>query len=327
MTEHNYKINQRTGKAPIIHKIGAMQIGCESTPIVWKNKFMSVESRLPDKVCDRQHIRVRDIETGKVTAPFGLDYYFASAFVENEVLYVFATNRHDDKDLTMYASDDEKTWHDPRGGHAIRMFRTADLENWEERDILTCPTKRLWNTSVCHGKDGYMMAVEVSAETGYEIPEIGVPFTCFFASSIDLTNWEMLPDDYSYTYKRYNACPALRYVNGKYYMICLEELPCARYAPYIYRTENFLDWEVGLHNPIMMWSDEDRQLQPGYNITKKEQELLESGLNINCSDIDLCEYKGQTHIFYANGDQMTYSFLCEAVYDGPLNEFLEAFFR
>ena len=52
-----------------------------------------------------------------------------------------------------------------------------------------------------------------------------------------------------------------------------------------------------------------------------------SYLNINCSDVDLCEYQGKTHIFYGNGDQMTYSFLCEAVYDGPLDEFLEAFFR
>ena len=30
---------------------------------------------------------------------------------------------------------------------------------------------------------------------------------------------------------------------------------------------------------------------------------------------------------YANGDQMTYSFLCEAVCDLPLEDFLEAFFR
>ena len=44
-------------------------------------------------------------------------------------------------------------------------------------------------------------------------------------------------------------------------------------------------------------------------------------------DVDLFEQDGKTHIFYANGDQMTYSFLCEAVCDLPLEDFLEAFFR
>ena len=60
-------------------------------------------------------------------------------------------------------------------------------------------------------------------------------------------------------------------------------------------------------------------------LTQPELELPENGLNINCSDLDLCELEGKTRVWYANGDQMTYSFLCEAEYDGPLNEFLAAF--
>ena len=43
--------------------------------------------------------------------------------------------------------------------------------------------------------------------------------------------------------------------------------------------------------------------------------------------VDLFEFEGKTKIYYANGDQMSYSFLCEAEYDGPLDEFLEAFFK
>ena len=137
----------------------------------------------------------------------------------------------------------------------------------------------------------------------------------------------MLPDKCSYTPQRYNACPALRYAKGYYYMICLEELPCVRYASYIYRTKNFEDWEVGFHNPMMMWSDEDRIPKEGAKFTPEELDILKNGLNINCSDIDLFEYDGKTHIYYANGDQMTYSFLCEAMSDLPLDEFLEAFFK
>ena len=51
-------------------------------------------------------------------------------------------------------------------------------------------------------------------------------------------------------------------------------------------------------------------------------------LNTNNSDIDICEYEGKTYIIYASGNQgNTWGGLaCEAVYDGSLNEFLEANF-
>ena len=64
-----------------------------------------------------------------------------------------------------------------------------------------------------------------------------------------------------------------------------------------------------------------------FSVTPEELDVLENGLNINNSDVDLFEFEGKTHIFYASGDQMTYSFLCEAVYDGPPEAFLEAFFK
>lgn len=327
MNEFIYGIGQKTGPAPKIKKLGAIKRGMEQTPVMFRGKATIVESMEAHGEHPYQYIRVRDIESGEVSQPIGKEYYFASAFVDEDTLYVFATCRHDDKPMTMYASNDEGAWHDPRGGNSIRMFKTKDLKNWEEKDIITCPDRRMWNTSVCKGDGKYMMAIEVSGEEGYDIPEIGIKFTCFFAESTDMENWTVLPNDHSYTPARYNACPALRYANGYYYMICLEELPCIRYAPYIYRTKNFLDWEVGFHNPIMMWSDEDRIPKEGCQFSDEDLELLQTGLNINCSDIDLFEYNGETHIYYANGDQMTYSFLCEAVSELPMDQFLESFFK
>ena len=47
-------------------------------------------------------------------------------------------------------------------------------------------------------------------------------------------------------------------------------------------------------------------------LTPAELDILENVQDINCSGLDLCEFEGQTRIYYANGDQMTYSFLCEA---------------
>lgn len=327
MTEYFYGLSQRTGRAPVIKKLGALRLGMEQTPLCFKGRPVMAESTAPDGECGFQHIRVRDISTGKRSAPFGIEYYFASAFATDEMMYVFATSRRDDKPLTMYTTEDASQWHDPRGGHCVRMFSSADLENWTERDVICCPDRRLWNTSVCRGDGKYIMAIEVSPEEGFDVPQIGAPFTTFFAESADLENWTMLPDDFSYTPSRYNACPAIRFSRGYYYMICLEALPCARYAPYIYRTKNLCDWEVGFHNPMMMWGDDDRVPAPGASFTPEELSLLETGLNINCSDLDLFERDGKTHIYYANGDQMSYSFLCEAVCDLGLEDFLEAFFK
>ena len=326
MKEFLYAIGQKTGRAPVIRKLGAIGPGMEQTPVLWNGELWLVESMAPDEICSRQYIRVRHEATGRVCAPFGADYYFASAYAEGDTLYVFASSRFDDRPLTMYQSENAAEWHDPRGGHQIRMFFTKDLTEWKSRDVLTVPERRLWNTSVCRGDSGYVMAIEMSACPGREDPAIGDPFTCFFARSDDLMQWELMPDACAYTPERYNACPALRWANGWYYMICLERLPCARYAPYIYRTKDFDAWEVGFHNPIMMFGDDDRKVKPGCTLSPGERELLETGLNINCSDLDLCEDRGKTRIFYANGDQMTYSFLCEAEYDGPLDEFLAAFF-
>ena len=110
-------------------------------------------------------------------------------------------------------------------------------------------------------------------------------------------------------------------------VICLEALPCVRYAPYIYRTRDFREWDVSDLNPVMMFGDDDRYAHKLSNFSPKEMELLETGLNINNSDVDLCEFEGKTYIYYANGDQMLYSFLEEAVYDGGLDEFLKGFFE
>ncbi len=325
MKEHLYDLYQKTGPAPVIKKLGALKLGMEQTPVMFKGQPIAVESELPNENFPYQHIRARNMATGEVSKPFGIEYYFASAFVEGDTLYAFATSRRDNKPLTMYNEGTE--WHDPRGGHEVKMFKTKDLINWEEKTVIRAEDRRMWNTSVCKGEDKYVMAIEVNEQEGYNIPEIGHGFTSFFAVSDDLETWEMLPDKYSYTSSRYNACPALRYSKGYYYMICLEALPCQRYAPYIYRTKDFENWEVGFHNPMMMWSDEDRIPHEKSNFNKEELDLLYNGLNINCSDLDLFEYEGKTHIYYSNGDQMHYSFLCEAVYDGTVEEFLEHFFK
>ncbi len=331
MSEYLYALNQRVRHAPTIKKTGIISPGMEQTPIVLNDEIILVESHIENQLQGeaRPCIRLRNFKTGWVSKTFGHGYYFASGYFEDGVVYAFGTSKLDDKPLTMYKSEDRSSWHDPRGGDEVCMFWSNDLEKWNKKTILKVPGWRLWNTSVCKGENGYVMAIEVRQLGDKLDPVIGHPFTTFFAKSANLFNWEMMPYVCCYTRERYNACPTLRYSDGWYYMICLEALPAARYAPYIYRTKNFIDWEVGFHNPMMMFDDNDRVIheETSYIFSEDEIDKLKNWLNINNSDVDLCEYNGKTHIFYATGDQMNYSFLGEAVYEGLLDQFLKAYFE
>ena len=239
--------------------------------------------------------------------------YFYQAYCEGERVHVYATEKN----------------------HVFRWV-SDDLTHWEESHVLDFPENfRLFNTAVCRDETGYVMAIEARAADDGEHPGewlpnpyIGEPFTEFFARSADLEKWELFPFDTAYTRERYNACPALKYSGGYYYMICLEELPATRYAPYIYRTADFETWEIGYYNPLFTAGREDLFPKPGVVLTPEEREMNLTHPDTNNSDIDLCEFEGKTYIVYCSGDQ-GYSWggmYCEAIYDGGLDDFLRANF-
>jgi len=307
MAEINYTGGMTAKNKPIIRKLGGFDIHVsEATPLVYKNRLVRFETVKP-------HFRVRDVLTGECSSPCGSDCRFGSGYTENDVIYGFGS-----------VTRGREASNNGLGLDQIKMFWTDDLKNWQEKIILERPGWTLFNTSVCKGPDGYVMAIEVGSPADL----VGVRFTMFFATSKDLFHWEMMPLDRVYSKLRYTACPAIRYLeDGYYYMIYLEELPLTRYAPYIVRTRDFVDWEIGLHNPIMFWDDEDRKPKPGVHFTPEELVLIKTRYNINNSDVDLCEFAGHTHIVYGSGDQQTCSCYCEATYDGPMDQFLKAFFE
>ena len=112
-------------------------------------------------------------------------------------------------------------------------------------------------------------------------------------------------------------------------MICLESLPCWRWAPYIYRTKDFETWEVGFYNPMFIPSREDLTVKEGYTVPESKLNMMLMNLTTNNSDVDLCEFEGKTYIVYATGNQGRTSGSCvaEITYDGPLDEFLKANFE
>ena len=66
--------------------------------------------------------------------------------------------------------------------YAFAMFKSRDLQSWEEHQAISLPGWQLFNSSVCKAGERYVMAIEVGAP-----PEVaGTPFTMRFAESKDL---------------------------------------------------------------------------------------------------------------------------------------------
>ena len=313
MAEINYTYGVSVGNPPEIQKLGVVHYNDttrntygEMTPFVWKNQLMRVETVWAQQ--GSAWFIIRNVASDQTYPPFAFDTYFSSAYCADDVVYVFGSTARSPGRC---------------GGSGIKLFMSSDLVNWSEKLIISQPGWTLYNTSVCKGPDGYAMAIEVGAP-----PDIaGVPFTLYFARSANLMDWQMMPLDCNYSKRRYTACPVMRCGrDGFYYIIYLEELPHTRYAPYICRTWNFRDFEIGLHNPIMFCSKEDKQPKPGRAFSEEELQKIRTYLNINNCDLDLCEFCGYTYINYLTGDQHGINCMCEAVYDGPLDEFLTRFF-
>ena len=77
-----------------------------------------------------------------------------------------------------------------------------------------------------------------------------------------------------------------------------------QYTNYISRSKDLETWEMGKYNPILMPSNEDKNISPNMrNVTEKDLERIRTGYNINNSDIDMCDWQGKTYITYACGNQ------------------------
>ena len=57
-----------------------------------------------------------------------------------------------------------------------------------------------------------------------------------------------------------------------------------------------------------------------------ERQRINNAVNINNSDIDLCEYNGKVVNYYSWGSQFYVDHLAETQFDGKLRELVESFF-
>lgn len=290
---------------PVIKKLGTLDCDMvETTPVVFKGRlyrFEYVRDNYKPNTTGDSYFRFIDVASGAATPSFAATYHLGSAYAEDDTMYVFGVNM----------------W----GKERLQVFWSKDLETWKDQTAFELPGWEIFNNSVCKGKDGqYVMAFEV----GGPPKEAGARFTTRFAMSPDLLEWTLTPSECVYTRERYSACPALRYLDGQYYMTYLEAYP-GYWAPHIVRSKDLVAWEDSPFKPIMKHSAEDKRIA-NPKLTEAEQKRIAEAVNVNNSDVDFCEFQGKTIIYYSWGNQHGIEHLAEALYEGPEAQFLREFF-
>jgi alpha-L-fucosidase len=290
---------------PEIRKHGTLDLDMvETTPLVFRDRLYRFEYVRKEHHANRtgdSYFRFFDVESGRATAAFARGHHLGCAFAEGETIWIFGVDRWDGED--------------------IAVFRSRDLERWEQRPALKLPGWGLFNTSVCKAGNRYVMAIEVGRP-----PEVvGVPFTMRFAESRNLLDWTLLPEACVFTKERYSACPALRYFDGTFYMLYLEARTGPSYETHLVRSTDLVRWEASPLNPVLRASPEDKQIA-NPNLTAAQRAKVAGAVDRNNSDMDLCEFRGRTIITYSWGNQQGTEFLAEASYDGSLAAFFKGFF-
>lgn len=257
---------------------------CEVAPIVWQGRLCLMACVRPASGGTKAdyYLRLNDAETGEELTRFAEGYSLAAAHVEEGVFYAYASRF------------EKENWND------VTVFKSRNLKDWEQNiAIAQNDNEHLFNSSVCAGREGYIMAYE-SNDPAYPA------FTIKFAHSNDLLQWQKIPDAV-FGIDRYTACPCIRYVNGYYYLLYLEHrTPRWYFQTYIARSKDLRTWELSGANPVLTPDGIDE--------------------GINASDPDVLEFGGKTYLYYAVGDQLTWMNIKRQAYAGSMAAFLEAWF-
>lgn len=288
---------------PVIRKLGTIDCDLvETNPVVFADRlyrFEYVRTNYAGNQTGDSYFRFVDHETAETTPPFAHGFHLGCAFVEDGVAYVSCVDHWDGEHLVLFASD--------------------DLHRWERRPIVHLPGYGLFNTSLCRADDRYVLMFEVGKP-----PEVaGRPFTGRFATSLDLAHWDLTPPECNYAMDRYTAPHCLRYLDGYFYDFYLEAHE--GYEQRVVRSRDLVQWEPSPHDPVLRASDDDR-IATSPRLTEAELGRIATAVNLNNSDIDFCQFRGQVIINYSWGNQLGIEHLAEAVFDGTLRQFLTGWY-
>ena len=312
---------QKFPTSPVIRKLGTIECNniVETTPLVWKGELYRFEvvrrksfttatahtywRDLDDSPC----LRFVHVRSNTPTPLFAEDHTFGFPYVVGDTMYV--------------VTGASKTW----GSDKLAFFRSKDLVNWEQYTEVHLPGWKIFNMNIAERAGVYTLMIEISRP----IEEAGQTFTFRFLQSTDMTNWTLTPSECVFQKDRFAGSPALyAFEDDPYYYVgYLEAYPLKRYANSIARSTDFINWEYSPINPVLMYNEfEDKQIASPF-LTPEDRKRIEEALDVNNSDMELCEYLGRTLIYYSWGDQRGTEFLAEAWYEGPMHEFLKAWFE
>ena len=128
-----------------------------------------------------------------------------------------------------------------------------------------------------------------------------------------------------YTKEYYSACPAIRSLDGYFYMFYLAAKAGPEYETHLVRSTDLRKWEKSPMNPVLKHSPEDK-LIANQSLTDAEKERIRNAEDRNNSDFDLCEFDGKVVIYYSWGNQLGVEHLAGAEYKGSMADFLHGFF-
>ncbi len=305
--KNNPRFYYSAPKRPFIRKLGT--IACdivEVTPFVWQGRLYRLEyfragEQNESNPTDETYFRIIDVYDRSVVSTLGHGCHLGCAFADGDKVFsVGAKGKWGSDTLTIFSSD--------------------DMHEWDSTEF-RLPGLNCYNTGVCKKKDGgYLMLIEVAQPS---------PFTFRFAVSDDMKKWDLLPEEYVFQKDRYCGGPAIYSFDGdpQYYVLYLEEYPGPGYATCAARSRDLINWEYSPINPVLMYDEhKDKQIADKF-LTRDQRARIERALDINNSDVELCEFLGRTVIYYSWGNQKGIEFLAEASYEGGARELLASFFE
>ena len=240
-------------KAPLFKLPATFGSAMENTPFVFNGQpllalnYRDDTKNNTDAYKASMYLMIRDLRTGKDVARFGEGHSFVNAFVDGQVLHIFATEGSD------------RDWF-----QSIYHFTSTDLKTWKRELVLAREAdEHLFNCSVCRDDQGFLMAYESNLPVGF----------CFkFARSKDLVKWEKIPGLVfaGVDGKEYSACPVIRYFAPYYFVIYLHAaIPGHNgWVSFLSRSKDLVAWELSPMNPIL-------EAGPGEGCNNSDVDLFE----------------------------------------------------
>lgn len=296
-----------------IEKCGTIDIYItEANPIVFGGKLWLMEYIRYNKKSGKRYrhnnlgdsyFRFRDLSAmNRFSAPFGKGLHMGNAFVRDGRIIVTAV----------------ENWGEPR----FYQLESDDMAHWTEpRVILEDPEWAGYNTTMCKTEDRFILSFEL----GEPKRLVGSAFTMFFAESKDLKNWKVI-DGAAMGRECYTGAPMLRYHGGWFYYFHVRT-ERGGYHTRVSRSRDLFKWELSPHVVLDYDPVEDRKLHPGVAFTAAESEQIAVAKDINASDLDMCEYRGELVCCYSWGDQRGKEFLSLGRADCTEREFCESYFK